>query len=256
MEYGKKQYDGEERAFLDLSDEEEAAFLNFTAQEFVGDESLPFDKVAAGFEALAQTLQEQREYVDYQELFVSELPTLFLIAGGTLRFAINCSDRQGHIPEVVQQGALKFIRAARVRDARGEKYDTPEKVLRKAVWQEGVWHSKNCRKQMAVDFNDLSQPQADADAVSRTGYNALEMQEANSYDPSEMLNKMMDLKELLSKVTDQKLFEQYYERGETLEEIAKNRSWSTSKAQRMVNQLKKDLGLREEKGPPSPAPDG
>lgn len=231
--------DGEEEEFHDAS----------SLMEPTADDILPSDIAEVIPEVMSGASQQHPDLSTYEDLILKELPMLFSIAGARLR--TGCSDRPEHKKDVVQQGIVKFLQAIHNRQA---DYETPARILRMAVNQEGIRHSQICQREPTVDFDELTNRREESDTDNPIGYNPRELIQATSRNPTEIYIEILGLKEQLSKVSDQELFFLFFVERNTLAEIGKIRGWPVMKVQRRVKKLKRELGIDEE-GPPIPAPD-
>lgn len=198
--------------------------------------------------ATAGSCQECLSDTKYAELLEQEKTTLLRIAAARIRN--TCSDPSNHKEDIAQQGALKFWRAASRRDT---DYEDPAKVLRGAVWQEGVSHSETCRREQAVDLNSLDDRSEERDAPNSNGYKTSELLRKTSFNPVEVYNTLLDLHRKLNGV-DKKLFVMRYVEGLTLTEIAERRGCAVSTVRRAVEKLKRELGWVDKEEPPEAAP--
>lgn len=184
------------------------------------------------------------------ELITTHMAMLLALAGRRIRN--KCSDPPDHRRDVVQQGITKFLQAMRKRET---GYEDPVKVLRGAVWQEGVRHSQTCLREQAVDFNLLYTRPADAVVEAPHIHPPRSAATAHSFNPSEMLDEMIALSERLSGVKDEDLFIRHFVLGETLAEIARARGCSIMTVHRAVQRLLKELGISDDQWPSPDEPD-
>lgn len=181
------------------------------------------------------------EEEELRELILVHMAMLLALAGRRIRN--KCSDPPDHKRDVVQQGITKFLQAVRKREV---GYDSPAKVLRSSVWQEAVRHSQTCLREQAVDFNQLHNRPAEPEAFTHVNRSPRALDEATSFNPSELLGELVDLSQRLSGVSDQDLFIRYFVLRETLNEIARARNCATMTVHRAVKNLLKELGIQDE----------
>jgi hypothetical protein len=199
----------------------------------------------------AGTMPEQyRKSDNYEELIKAEMKTLLAIAAKCIR--ITCANPSDHKWEVAQEGIKNFLQSVGKRE---NDYDTPAKVLRAAVWQVGVRHSQTCPREQAVDFNETQRQRNEPGDNGSGNRHSRELTRKTSYNPIEVLNALLELKERLLGVNDIDLFVRYFEEGRTLQEIAKERGCSAMTVQRALKRLKKELGLPDDQGPLTPDPE-
>ena len=187
---------------------------------------------------------------ELRELILAQMAMLLALAGRRIRN--KCSDPPDHKQDVVQQGITKFLQALRKREV---GYDTPAKVLRSAIWQEAVRHSQTCLREQAVDFNQLHNRPTEAEAFTQVIHSPRDLDKATSFNPSELLDELVDLSQRLSGISDQDLFIRYFVLRETLNEIARAKNCSTMTVQRAVKNLLKELGIRDEEWSSTVDPD-
>jgi len=153
--------------------------------------------------------------------------------------ARQCSDPVTHAEEVVQQAKLQFIQASRNRLS---DYNDPVAAMCTAVCRVALTHLKKCRQEVAVDFSGPSSMQAEYDQT----FNARDrLALKRPFNPIEMWNRTLEIKEKLRHVSDQDLFISFYVEGWTPTEIAEKRRWGRSRVSRALKRLKRELGITE-----------
>jgi hypothetical protein len=232
MDDGQRRFDGEE-------DE--------SSHDPFWDKAQRTDDSEETSEATAALAAGCSNHSNYDELIEEERPKLFEIAYAKIRN--TCSDPQTHKEDVAHEGIKKFLRAVR---NPGTHYPEPEKVLRAAVWQEGMRHSETCPREQAVDFNNLSDKREDPNAPSPT-YSLGDFAK-RSVNPTEIYNGILEIAEKVKKVTDKDLFIMYFVEQRSIPEIAEIRGADLSKMYRALKRLKKELGMSDEERPPTPGP--
>jgi DNA-directed RNA polymerase specialized sigma24 family protein len=187
---------------------------------------------------------EYPETGNHEELIKSQFPKLLAIAKAVVRDW--CSDPEDHKNDVAERGIVKFLQAE---SKRATPYDTPVYVLRMAVRQEALRHRRICLREVVTDFNETPDQLKESDPVNQVSYSPHELAHANSYDPHEMYDEMLDFQKRMTRVTDPDLCFLRFIEGRTLEEIATLRGWKIMQVQRMVEKLRKELGIYEDEGP-------
>lgn len=172
------------------------------------------------------------------ELITSEYPNLLQIAQARIR--LTSTNLVTDIKDVTQNGILKFLRARSKRDS---DYQDPDKVLRSAVWQEGVRHTQTSGRERPVDFNELHAGRGTSDDSDSNGYRTSELLHKTIYNPIEMTCEFLDIKQKFEGLTkeDKELFEMSFLNEMKPREIASVRGCSVMTVYRAVGRLKKYL---------------
>lgn len=176
----------------------------------------------------------------YDELISKEYSQLLNIAHARIRF--TCIDPVAHKEDVTQGGVQKFWRAVSKRES---GYSDAKKVLRDAVWQEGVRHSQTCGREVPVDFNQLDISGDRSEGSNSDGYGTSELRQKTFINPTEMYHCFRYLDEKL-KDADKELFVMYYVEGRTLTEIAAVRGCCVMTVSRALEKLRKCLGVPDD----------